>query len=291
VILFLNQKFKEFYRRLLCIHQDEKMIKYTGRSKFKQYIANKPTKWGFKAFILACSTTAYVYAWKLYEGKEEKPVKNLAFIIVSELLEGLSNKGHKLYMDSYYMSVQNAIDLSKRMIGLTGTIKQNSRNLPKEMSGKSELKKGDFLAFRSGNLSALRWKDRKEVRMISNVHGYNDDGGKPEMVKIYTKCMGGVDRGDQFSAFYMNDHKSVRWWLRIFISLLDSAILNAFILYKAKVNSNITQLEFKEMLIKEVFDNYTKLKNQKNPMPTTNQSAIYSNMHKISTRKKKLCCL
>ena len=51
------------------------MIKFHGRSKFKQFFKDKPTKWGFKTFILADSVNYNVHSWKIYEGKEDKPVK------------------------------------------------------------------------------------------------------------------------------------------------------------------------------------------------------------------------
>ena len=34
-----------------------------------QYMPKKPTKWGFKAFILADSRTGYTYIRRLYTGK------------------------------------------------------------------------------------------------------------------------------------------------------------------------------------------------------------------------------
>jgi len=46
----------------------------------------------------------------------------------------------------------------KKVIGLMGNLKQNSKNLPEEMKDKSDLKKGESKVFRSGNLLAMRWK-------------------------------------------------------------------------------------------------------------------------------------
>ena len=128
VILTLNGKYKRFFQPGPEITIDEKMIKFHGRSKFKQFLKDKPTKWGFKIFILADSVSGYVHSWKMYEGKEDKPVKNLIQKIVLELTEGLSNQGHKLYMDSYYTTITIAQELAKLMIGVTATIKKNSKN-------------------------------------------------------------------------------------------------------------------------------------------------------------------
>ena len=42
------------------IATDETMIKFKGRLEIKQYIHNKPTKWGIKLFTLAESKTGYI---------------------------------------------------------------------------------------------------------------------------------------------------------------------------------------------------------------------------------------
>ena len=44
---------------------DEAMIKFKGRLGFKQYIKNKPTKWGIKVFVLSDTTTGYVKRFQL----------------------------------------------------------------------------------------------------------------------------------------------------------------------------------------------------------------------------------
>ena len=51
---------------------DEQMISFKGRLSFLQYMPKNPTKWGMKAFVLADSSTGYVYNWKLYTGKHKK---------------------------------------------------------------------------------------------------------------------------------------------------------------------------------------------------------------------------
>ena len=47
---------------------DEAMVGFKGRLAFIQYLPNKPTKWGMKAYVLADSITGYVLNWRLYTG-------------------------------------------------------------------------------------------------------------------------------------------------------------------------------------------------------------------------------
>ena len=146
LILTLLPNFKKYYQIDEHISIDEKMIKFTGRSCMKQYIKQKASKWGFKAFILAEARSGYVYDWILYEGKQgPTPKKNLAANIVTQLVRGLENKGHRLYTDNYYTSVDLALSLMDKQIGLTGTIRSNRKKLPKEVLKKKTLKEDRYL--------------------------------------------------------------------------------------------------------------------------------------------------
>ena len=48
---------------------DEAMIPFKGRLTFKQYMKNKPTKWGIKVFVLSDATNGYIYRIQIYTGK------------------------------------------------------------------------------------------------------------------------------------------------------------------------------------------------------------------------------
>ena len=49
---------------------DEAMIPFKDRLKFKQYMKDKPTKWGIKVFVLANSQTGYVERIQVYTARE-----------------------------------------------------------------------------------------------------------------------------------------------------------------------------------------------------------------------------
>ena len=48
---------------------DEAMVAYKGRSFIKQYLHNKPTKWGFKVWSLADSSNGYICGIDIYCGR------------------------------------------------------------------------------------------------------------------------------------------------------------------------------------------------------------------------------
>ena len=69
---------------------DEAMIPFKGRLGFKQYMKDKPTKWGIKVFVLADSRNGYVKRIQIYTGKNSELSKNEMGLEsnVMELLEG-----------------------------------------------------------------------------------------------------------------------------------------------------------------------------------------------------------
>ena len=49
---------------------DECMIGFNGRISMRQYMPNKPSKWGLKGWVLAGSDSGHAYDWMLYTGTE-----------------------------------------------------------------------------------------------------------------------------------------------------------------------------------------------------------------------------
>ena len=70
---------------------DELMVKSKGRFPMRQYIKNKPVKWGFKLWCRCDSKTGYTYRFAVYREKqgEIRSDKGLAYDVVTELVQGL----------------------------------------------------------------------------------------------------------------------------------------------------------------------------------------------------------
>ena len=48
---------------------EEAMIPFKGHLSFKQYMKDKPVKWGIKVFALSDATNGYIYRMQIYTGK------------------------------------------------------------------------------------------------------------------------------------------------------------------------------------------------------------------------------
>jgi len=73
----------------------EAIIPFKGRFSFKQYIKDKPTKWGMKISVPSGANNGFVYRFQIYAGKRMVRVL-LCSRVVLELMEVLEIMGLKI---------------------------------------------------------------------------------------------------------------------------------------------------------------------------------------------------
>lgn len=228
------------------ISLDEAMIPFNGRLMWKQYIKGKPNPWGIKVWCATDASTGYLLNFSIYTGKVEDPMPHgTGHYIVTQLGERFLGKRHHFFFDNYFSSVQLAEDLLRQQTYCCSTIRPNRKGWPLDLKPKAlkKFKKGDVMVRQKGNLVATAWKDKRCVTLLSTNTtsgtaeitrrgpGGNFQVKVPSAVNTYNKSMGGVDRFDQLSSYYPVGRKSVKWWRYIFRFLLQTAVINSWIIY------------------------------------------------------------
>nr|XP_047132561.1 piggyBac transposable element-derived protein 3-like [Hydra vulgaris] len=98
---------------------DEIMVAFKGRSFLKQYVPNKPNKWGFKLWG-RCGVSGYLYDFDLYQGKEikkkdEYSPHGIGASVVIKMTSTLpENHIFKIFADNYFSSLPLLDELKKR---------------------------------------------------------------------------------------------------------------------------------------------------------------------------------
>lgn len=157
---------------------DETMVPHKGKLAFKQYIKNKPTKWGVKLWVLSEATTGYVYRFQVYLGKEhgQQPEKHLARRVVRDLTVTETGKNHHLYMDNFYTDPHFFLELFDKKILACGTVRQNRKQFPKDLIITTRMQKqmdpGDYLWRAHMRLVATAWNGRRVVYHLSTTTIY-----------------------------------------------------------------------------------------------------------------------
>lgn len=106
--------------------------------------------------------------------------------------------------DNIYISLHLADFLIKRKTDTYGTLRINRQGVPTDL----QRKKREITAFQRGKVMLLRWKDKKDVCLLSTVHNpimkatnkKDRDGNVIKQPKVeidYNDTMGAVDRLDQ----------------------------------------------------------------------------------------------
>jgi hypothetical protein len=265
----LQQYFSSFYRPTQVLTVDEAMVGFKGRSEMKQYIRNKPTKWGYKVWCLASSN--YLLAFEVYEGKGSSTNTSNPHSAVLTLTHNYQYHNHILYIDRGFTSPTLLVELQHRGIRGCGTVRKDRRELPVDyQSAGGQLDKHDWKCWQKGELGALVWKDRRLVYLLTThispsatttVERRSKDGSTihqsiPTAVADYNKHKSGVDTIDQLHANYSIGRKSKKWWPRLVWWLIDMCIINAYSLYQHIQQVQTSQLEFRQQLMQQLVERY-----------------------------------
>ncbi|KAL0871532.1 hypothetical protein ABMA27_005245 [Loxostege sticticalis] len=243
---------------------DEQMCATKVAHFLKQYLPNKPHKWGFKFYVI-CSLSGYAYNFEIYSGKNEEclpdePDLGVVGNTVIRLCRNVPRMvNHIIYFDNYYTSIPLLHYLACQGIYALGTIQRNrlgkTCKLPIQKDFMKEtVARGTYEEqvsnYEGKDISVTCWKDNKMVTLASTYVGSEpattvsryDKKKKatisipcPKIIKDYNSHMGGVDLMDSFLGRYRIRIKSRKWYMRLFYHMIDLSVINSWILYK-KVN-------------------------------------------------------
>ena len=278
-LLKLLEKFQEAFYPFQNLSLDEMVIGWKGRWKYKQYNAAKPRKYHIKTFGLCDSITGYVYNLLVYFGKDTSYNPRMdrdsgqAEKVFEYLLRPLG-PGHHVFADRYYTTEKLIRYLIAKKTHYTGTLNLNRKGFPLELKtlnlGHREAR---WYRSNDGNILSVMWKDKKgkakkekkpvvvvstqaSVKNKQVTRKQGDPFLIPEVIEDYNNSMNGCDRMDQTVAYYGQfNRKTVKWWKRIFLWLLEICQANAYILHsltRADDAPKLSLKKFKHNLITQI---------------------------------------
>ena len=274
----------DLYQPLQQLSVDERMVKSKARSHLRQFIRNKPTKWGFKYWVIA-DPTGYTIDFSVYGGSQHsesqaRSGKGLAYDVVLSLIQPFTYQGYQLYCDNFYSSPTLFEDLRKVDIAATGTVQKNRRGIPTSVKqlhdalSRSDVPRGTGYYIRHEGIVYVSWRDSKCVTIMSTAHmGSSDsttkrrvkgangvtqvqDVPQPSAIQHYNCYMGGVDKSDQYIQYHRILRQTKKYWKTLFYHTIEIAVTNAFLLYQWKrmieEKTRMTENSFRDNLVNQL---------------------------------------
>lgn len=162
-------------------------------------------------------------------------------------------------MDNYLSSPDLFDDLVTKDIYCCGTIRPNREGIPQDSGPKrTTFQRGDLKVRTRGDLTAILWRDKRDVRVLTNIHDAPAEGNfcdtngkaiKPQIVADYNRHMGYVDKGDRMANSYSINRRTWKWTKKLFFHLFDLTILNAHILFSSLGGKKISHRDFRNTLL------------------------------------------
>ena len=241
---------------------DEQMIPFKGRTVLRQYLPKKPKKWGIKV-IARCGVSGFTHDFFIYDGTCPPVAESVGYQpadYVMKLCKTLPrDMNFKVYFDKFFNFLELQLKLKELGILSVGTIR-NNRARKCILKSEKELKaegRGSYDYAIDGNsgLSIIRWYDNRAVMLSSTHVSINPvtsvkrwdrtkkrsvDVTCPAIVHEYNTHMGGVDLFDMLMALYRVNHKSKKWYHRVFLWVLNLAVVNSWLLYRRHCEQTLT---------------------------------------------------
>jgi len=255
---------------------DEILESFRGRCNFRQYIRNKPAKYGIKIFALCDARKFYTLNMEVYAGKQPDgpyQIDNNPHKVVERLVIPITKSGRNVTMDNWFISIPLVQTLlQNHRLTVVGTIRKNKREIP-PIFVQTKIRPVNSSLFGYGKtfidttLLSYVPKKNKVVTLVSTMHHSDDiddssgEAMKPEILTFYNHTKGGVDTVDELKGSYSVSRTSCRWPLTIFYSLLNIAGINSFIIIKdndSEKHKKLTRRYFLKELSKELCMSYWK---------------------------------
>lgn len=283
------------------------MVRFFGRTTLKQYIPNKPDKFGLKFWAL-CSSDGYLFDLDIYCGKTCKNDENklsacalgskAVLQMVNQLLLKTTPKKldqYHLYMDNYFTSPDLFVHLKKIGLKATGTLRKKRIKVEHIIDKKSPRGTYQVQHDKNSGLNYITVLDSKAVSLLSTAAGvmpmapvrrYSATVGSkvelkfPSAFSIYNKFMGGVDLHDFICKKVAPCIKSKKWTWSVFIRILQSSLVNATVLRNICKRSDEKKLKARDLCI-EISKFYCEKSNL--------GDNTYDASHKFTSQNRQTC--
>ena len=269
-MLDICENFGSFFKPGQQIAVDQEMIHYKREYSFEQNLPSEHIRYKIKLYTACDLVSGYCLRIVVYNGKDVRftgDAKGFLFNVVCFLLNSYLLKNHIIYTDAFYASIKLASFLLAKQAYLVGTIKENSRSLPKRSDQSLASDYHIKFANSEGVVVCRRRVNQRDVYMLSTITDGTDVDvpvgrgsqlmvSKPRMIVDYAKFADCVHLSNQLRRYKIGNLTKI-FWKQCFFGLLNIVISNCFICYRSIIDNDINLYDFKILLFKELTNTYS----------------------------------
>lgn len=274
---------------------DEKLEAFRGRCSFRQYIPNKPAKYGIKIYAMVDAKNFYTVNLEIYPGKQpEGPFlqSNKAFDVVDRLVHPISKSHRNITMDNWFTSIPLVTHLQQNhKLTSTGTLRKNKKEIPPNFitTRRKEVYSTQFAFQKDMTLISYMPKRSKVVLVLSSLHhDQNIDPAsgekrKPEIITFYNSTKAGVDVVDELCATYDVSRNSKRWPMTVFYAVMNVAAINGVIIFRENNNSKTNRRDFLRKLGLSMLEGHLRVRKNMENLPRGLRKRIHEQVGEMMT--------
>ena len=306
---------QELYNLEREVTVDELINPYKGKyCNFRQFMRDKPVRFGLKLWCLASSKSRYVYNLNVFLGKGTgKGPNGLGYTVCTEFLKPFYHRGHILVCDNFFSSPRLFHDLLVAGTWACGTVRSDRWCLPRNLKQEQDnIHRGRLIIrmHRHRQMACLSWQDSDMVFMLTTAadpwspdswvlrrrkghYGQWEVPSSPIHL-MYQEFMRGVDVTDQLRAAYPTLMRSHKWWHKCVSFVVDQSLVNAKILHDEAVLDmglpTVTTKQFRLRVAEGLVKGFSKPP-KRHPPPGPIQSRCSSVHHPERSTRRRMCVL
>ncbi|XP_054278181.1 piggyBac transposable element-derived protein 4-like [Macrosteles quadrilineatus] len=295
VMSLFIENFKQAYTPGETMSIDESQVPWRGRLVFRQYNPRKRHRYGIKLYKL-CAGKGYTWNFSVYIGKDACTERSASENVVYKLLGGIQNGGKDIVpgsllgegrslvvvVDNWYASVPLALGLLEHSTHFIGTLRPDRKYLPPAVA--LNINKGDIMTRETEEgLTCIKWKDKRDVYLLSTVHtnevvevttNSNKVVHKPMSVVLYNEGKYSIDMSDQMATYNKALRRCTKWYRKLMIEVIwGMTVVNSHFLYNCSGNEKMPIKQFREAIVLSLLQEATPT--ERNVTPRRSRGAHY----------------
>ncbi|KAI5126528.1 hypothetical protein NEPAR04_0031 [Nematocida parisii] len=258
VIHMITRNFKRAVKVGHVISIDESVLTKDGKIIIDHSTDGKCIPHRVDVFKM-CSKDGYTFDWGVLVSAQSACIDiDRINHVINKLLSGLLYKKKRVYTGSRITNFILANTLLAQSTYLCGKVVANAEYLPTDRQYLQ--KKGDYVTL--SNLTGIKlfkWTNNYTRFMLSTfkehrgrvVNIYNNSNNI-DVGEDYDKSTQGISLTDHIETFYNSTHKISKWYRTVILHLMcNTAISNAWYIYRTFTTGSMTLLEFKICLVED----------------------------------------